>query len=55
LAFVLVLVLERDFRRNEQKAAKVAKKNGRQTFAIFALLTCNFAEFREDFHAEVAE
>ena len=22
---------------------------------IFALLTCNFAQFREDFHAEVAE
>jgi len=24
-------------------------------FVIFALLTCNFAQFREDFHAEVAE
>jgi hypothetical protein len=24
-------------------------------FVIFALLTCNLAQFREDFHAEVAE
>ena len=27
----------------------------RPLFVIFALLTCNFAQFREDFHAEVAE
>jgi hypothetical protein len=35
-------------RRNEQKAAKIPQKNGCQTFAIFALLTCNFAQFGEE-------
>jgi hypothetical protein len=51
LASVLVVVLERDFKRNEQKAAKVAKKNGCQTFAIFAAFCFNLSstvEFEDE-------
>jgi hypothetical protein len=51
LASVLVVGLERDRRRNEQKAAKVAKKNGCQTFAIFAAFCfnlCSMGEFEDE-------
>ena len=53
-----VLVLERDFRRNEQKAAKVGKKNGCQTFTIFAAFCFNFSsmvEFEDEDQNMVSE